>query len=104
MMRSTRFSIAGLMAMVLIVALGFAALRNASITVLSVSLLVSRGVIGIAIVGAVCCSGADRAYWLGLAIAGCIYTWCRTRAILGFAAGSHANSSSCSGPRHGRSR
>jgi hypothetical protein len=75
-MRSIRFSIAGLMAMVLLIALGFAALRNASDTVFAILLLVSRGVLGIAIVGAVCCSGARRAFWLGFAISGWIFIWC----------------------------
>ena len=75
-MRSIRFSIAGLMAMVLLIALGFAALRNASDTVFAILLLVSRGVLGIAIVGGVCCSGARRAFWLGFAISGWIFIWC----------------------------
>ena len=75
-MRSIRFSIAGLMAMVLLMALGFAALRNASDIVLAMVLLVSRGSLGIALIGAICCSGAARVFWLGFAISGWIYIGC----------------------------
>jgi hypothetical protein len=75
-MRSIRFSIAGLMAMVLLIALGLATLRASSDTVLAIVLLVSRGVLGLAVVGAACCSGAGRAFWLGFAISGWIYVWC----------------------------
>ena len=75
-MRSTRFSIAGLMAVVLVIALGFAALRTASVTTLGITLLATRAILGIAIVGAICRRGAERAFWLGFAICGLVYIRC----------------------------
>ncbi len=75
-MRSIRFSIAGLMAIVLAIALGFAALRTASVTTLGITLLATRAILGIAIVGAICRRGAERAFWLGFAICGLVYIRC----------------------------
>lgn len=75
-MRSIRFSIAGLMAIVLAIALGFAALRTASVTTLGITLLATRAILGIAIVGAICRRGGERAFWLGFAICGLVYIRC----------------------------
>jgi hypothetical protein len=75
-MRSIRFSIAGLMAVVVAMALGFAALRTASATTLGITLLATRAILGIAIIGAICRRGAERAFWLGFAVCGWIYIRC----------------------------
>jgi hypothetical protein len=75
-MRSIHFSIARLMAMVLALALAFAALRTASDTSMGVTLLVTRAILGIAIVGAICRNGAERAFWLGFAVCGLVYVRC----------------------------
>ena len=72
-MRSLRFSIAGLMGVVLLAALGSAALRNHSATCSGLVSLLTHGVLCLAFVGAVCRSGAQRAWWLGFALFGWIY-------------------------------
>jgi hypothetical protein len=70
-MRNLRASIAGLMGLVLIAALGMAALRNASETWAGVTYLVTRGVLGLAILCAIYARGARRAWWLGF----CLFGW-----------------------------
>jgi hypothetical protein len=70
MMRFMRFSIAGLMGAVLIVALGLAALRSASATWSSATFLATCGLLCLALVGAVCRGEAERAWWLGFALFG----------------------------------
>jgi hypothetical protein len=70
-MRNLRASIAGLMGLVLIAALGMAALRNASETWAGVTYLVTRGVLGLAILCAIYARGARRAWWLGV----CLFGW-----------------------------
>ena len=72
-MRSLRLSIARLMAVVLILAIGFSALRNASYTWFVINLLVTCFMLAIACVGAICRKGAERAFWSGFAIFGSIY-------------------------------
>ena len=72
-MRSIRFSIAGLMGVVLLVAIGFAALRNPSENWAGVVLLATLAALGIAMVGAFCRSGATRGGFLGFAVFGWIY-------------------------------
>jgi hypothetical protein len=69
-MRKFRFSIGGLMAVVLVLAIGFAALRNASQTWAGLMFLLTCGVLGLAVVGAVCRREAERAWWLGFAVFG----------------------------------
>ncbi len=69
-MRAIRFPIAGLMGAVLVVALGLAALRNASETWASVMFLLTCGVLNLAVVGTLCREGAKRAWWLGFALFG----------------------------------
>ena len=65
-MRSLRFSIAGLMGVVLLAAIGFAALRNPSENWAGIVLLATLGALGIATIGAFCRSGgcARRFRWL----------------------------------------
>jgi hypothetical protein len=72
-MRSVRFSIAGLMGVVLLVAIGFAALRNPSENWAGVVLLGTLAALGVAMVGACCRSGATRGGFLGFAAFGWIY-------------------------------
>jgi hypothetical protein len=72
-MRTFRFPIAALMAAVLIVALGLAALRNSSATWAGVMLLLTCGVLCLAVVGVVCGGDARRAWWLGFALFGWAY-------------------------------
>ena len=69
-MRKLRFPIAGLMAAVLVIALGLAALRNASGTWAGSTFLLTCAVLCLAVVGVVCRAGAERAWWLGFALFG----------------------------------
>jgi hypothetical protein len=69
-MRFVRASIAGLMGAVLIAALGLTALRSASDTWSGATLLVTCGVLGLAVVGVVCRDAAERAWWLGFLLFG----------------------------------
>ena len=84
-----RTTIAGLMATVLYVAVGFAALRNAdafwagatfSLVILSVS---------VALAGALNCRGRARAAWAGFAAASlaCLVIWFLARETVGFVTG-----------------
>lgn len=66
----TRVSIGGLMGIVLIAAIGLAALRNANQTWAGVILLLTCGVLTFAIIGVVCRRQAERAWWLGFALFG----------------------------------
>ncbi|MGO9471601.1 MAG: hypothetical protein ACLQVF_46555 [Isosphaeraceae bacterium] len=68
--RTIRFSIAGLMGIVLVAAIGLAAWRNASETWAGVMLLLTCGVLALAVVGVVCRTEAERAWWLGFALFG----------------------------------
>ncbi len=70
MSRPIRFSIAGLMGIVVMAAIGLAALRNASETWAGAMLLLTCGVLALAVVGVVCCGGSERAWWLGFALFG----------------------------------
>ena len=69
-MRNLRFTIAGLMGAVLVAAVGLSALRNASETWAGVMFLVTYGVLGLAIVGAICRGFPERAWWLGFFVFG----------------------------------
>ena len=69
-MRGFRFRIGSLMGIVLVLAIGFAALKNASATWASAIFLLTCGVLGLAVIGAICRRGADRAGWLGFALFG----------------------------------
>jgi hypothetical protein len=72
-MRSVRFSIMGLMGVVLVAAIGLAALRNASETWAGFLLLATLGAFCVALVGAFCRGGAQRGAWIGFAVFGWIY-------------------------------
>ena len=72
-MRSVRFSIAGLMGVVLITAIGLAALRSPSHTWAGVLLLATLAALCIAVIGAFCRTGAERGGWIGFAVFGWAY-------------------------------
>ena len=72
-MRSLRFSIAGLMGIVLLAAIGSAGLAQPSGPWVAVIQLLTRALLCLAGVGAVCRSGAERTWWLGFAVFGWIY-------------------------------
>ena len=67
-MRKIRFTIGGLMAVVLVLAIGLAALRIANGTWAGLVLLLTHGMLGLAILGVILCKGAERAWWLGFAV------------------------------------
>jgi hypothetical protein len=70
-MRRLRFSIAGLMGIVLVAAIGLAALRSPSAIWAGAIFSLTCAVLGLAIVGAIYCKGAARAWWLGF----CVFGW-----------------------------
>ncbi len=69
-MRQLRFAIGGLIAVVLVPAIGFVALKNPDATWAGVMLLLTCGVLGLAVIGAVCRRETERAWWLGFALFG----------------------------------
>ena len=69
-MRKPRFSIAGLMTIVLVAAVGLAALRSPSPAWAGTLFMVTCGVFGLAIVGAIYRVGVARAWWLGFCVFG----------------------------------
>jgi hypothetical protein len=70
MLRKFRFSIARLMGVVLVAALGSAALRYSSESSAGVMLLLTVGVLTLAVEGAICRGPNERACWLGFALFG----------------------------------
>ncbi len=70
MRRTIRFSIAGLMGVVLVAAIGLAALRDPTDTWAGVMLLFTCGVLALAVVGVACRAESERAWWLGFALFG----------------------------------
>jgi len=70
-MHNVRFTIGGLMAVVLVAAIGFAALANPNESWAGVLLLLAYGLLGLAILGAVVGRQAARAWWLG----GAVFEW-----------------------------
>ena len=68
-----RPSIAGLMGIVLVVALGLVALRSGSAAWAGAAYLLTYGVLLLAVVGAACRPAAERARWLGFALFGFAY-------------------------------
>ena len=64
-MRKLRFTIGGLMAVVLVAAIDVAAVRSASPTWAGVLSLLTYGTLGVAILGIVFRRGAERAWWIG---------------------------------------
>jgi hypothetical protein len=67
---SIRFSIAGLMGLVLVAAIGLAALRTGSEAWAGVMLLLTCGVLALAVVGVFCGAPSERSWWLGFALFG----------------------------------
>jgi hypothetical protein len=72
-MRKVRFSIAGLMGIVLVAAVGLAALRNTSPIWVGAIYLLTRAVLGLAVICAIYRRGAQRAWWIGFCLFGCGY-------------------------------
>ena len=70
MLRKIRISIAGLMGVVLVAAVGFAAVRNASMNWAGLMLMLTCGVLMLGVVGAVCREPHERAWWLGFTLFG----------------------------------
>ena len=65
-----RASIAGLMGVVLVSAVGVAALKAATPLWSSVTLTATLGLMGLAALGAIFRSGPKRAFWAGVAVLG----------------------------------
>jgi hypothetical protein len=68
-----RFSIAGLMAAVLVLAVAFAGLRTASALWASAVFTLTVTLLAAAILGAVACRGPSRIAWLGFGVFGWTY-------------------------------
>src|SRR3954469_14194500 len=66
-MSRPRLSLSGLMALVLVLAIGVAALRDASETWAGVVLLLTLGLLGVSVFGVIYRREARRAWWLGFA-------------------------------------
>jgi hypothetical protein len=74
LMRKVRFSIAGLMVAVAVSALVSAGLRSANAAAFAgAMLMLTSGVLGLAIVGVVSRRGNERTWWLGFTLFGCGY-------------------------------
>jgi hypothetical protein len=63
-----RFSIRTLMAVILVSAVGLAALRNANELWAGTMLLITLAAVGVAVLGAVNLRGRERAWWQGIAL------------------------------------
>jgi hypothetical protein len=72
-MRPPRFAISGLMGTVLVVSLGLAALHSANEAWAGVMLLLTHGILALALVGTIYRRGAIRAWWLGFLMFGWSY-------------------------------
>ncbi len=72
-MRSVRFSIAGLMGLVLFTAIALAALRRSTENWAGVLFLATLGALGIGLVGAFCRGGSERGGWIGFVVFGWLY-------------------------------
>ena len=69
-MSRPRISLAGLMGTILVLAIGVAALRDASETWAGVMLLLTLGLLGVSILGVIYRRDARRAWWVGFALFG----------------------------------
>lgn len=69
-MRRPRISLAGLMALVVVVGVGIAALRAASETWAGIMLLLTLGLLGVSVLGVMYRREARRAWWVGFALFG----------------------------------
>jgi hypothetical protein len=72
-MGRTQFSLASLMAVVFFIALGIAALLNATALWASVLFMFTVALMSAAILGAIACRGRTRMTWAGVAIFGWVY-------------------------------
>jgi hypothetical protein len=88
-MTRPRITIAGLMAIVLYVAVGFAALRNADAFWASATLSLAILSVSVALAGALACRGRARASWAGFAAASlaCLVIWLSAHETVGFVSG-----------------
>ncbi len=82
-MRKFRFTISGLMAVVLVLAFGLAALKNAGATWAGVMPLLTYGLLGLAFIGIVLRGQAERAWWLGFFVFGWGYLQWASRLFFG---------------------
>ena len=69
-MRSFRFTISGLMGIVVAVSVGLAALRSSSMTWAGVTFLMAVWVLSLGVVGVACGRQSERAWWLGFSLFG----------------------------------
>jgi hypothetical protein len=69
-MRKVRFTIGGIMAVVLVLAVGFAALKSANGVWAGVILMMTYGALSLAIVAVLCCRDVQRVWWIGFAVFG----------------------------------
>src|SRR5438270_8186539 len=69
-MSRPRFSIAGLMFVVLLIAVGVAALRSASQLWAGMIFTLTLALLGVAVIGVIYRRGARRAFWLGATLFG----------------------------------
>ncbi len=93
-MRTLRISIASMMGVILAVAVGLAVLRDPSAMKAGGMLMLTYGILALAVVGMVCADRAARPWWLGFGIFGAGYmaisrcwsstnmTWLPTTAVL----------------------
>ena len=72
-MRAFRFSIAGMMGAVVLVAIAAAGVAHPTGPWAGVISLATHAVISLALVGAICRSGAERVWWVGFASFGWMY-------------------------------
>lgn len=72
-MQRPRVSIAGLMGLVVLVSIAFAALRNPTTLWASIIFTLTVGLLSAAIVGAILGRGSPRATWIGFAVFGWVY-------------------------------
>ena len=74
-MRLLQFSLRSLLVATVLIALGCAALLNATPVCASLVLSATLGVLVVAILGSIYRTGRTRAFWLGMAIVGWAYLW-----------------------------
>jgi hypothetical protein len=88
-MTRPRITIAGLMAIVLYVAVGFAALRNADVFWASATLSLAILSVSVALAGTLSGRGRARITWAGFAAASltCLVIWLSTQNTVGFGSG-----------------
>jgi len=63
-----RFTIGGLMALILVYAVGLAALRSANELWAGIMLMIALAAVGVAVLGAICLRDKHRFWWIGFAV------------------------------------